>query len=436
MATTMSLAAIFFQTVPGATSLKAPMVANTSHKFEASNAAKQVPPGAIWMCGQSTLRRDYDAAAPFSEGAAGSFESTVNLGTWEFLAASSVNSGTGTPLTFTSSSNGVRTGNTFVRSGQQLDLPAIGLGVDSAVISPSSSEGQIDTVSLGLHPGYHGASEKYLLVRFTPGAGVSVHVDVYIEELGADCGGLEASVSVGGTTSTSAINSGAPWSFQQNWVSDPIEVYIGPGAAYYCDHSQIGISLMGQSCPAPAMPATPSPTSANAVGDPHLQNIHGERFDLMKPGKHVLISIPRGESAEKTLLRVQADARKLGGNCADMYFQELNVTGAWAEAKRAGGYHYSVSQSHAEAPRWVTFGSKLGKVELKVVNGHTDNGLRYLNVYVRNLGRSGFAVGGLLGEDDHEDVVIPSEACLKKMSLLEFAGAGAPSGLSVAVASL
>ena len=51
------------------------------------------------------------------------------------------------------------------------------------------------------------------------------------------------------------------------------------------------------------------PDPASAVGDPHLQNVHGERFDLMKPGKHVLINIPRGMSAENALLRVEADAR-------------------------------------------------------------------------------------------------------------------------------
>jgi len=98
---------------------------------------------------------------------------------------------------------------------------------------------------------------------------------------------------------------------------------------------------------ATALPAAaPSPSTppagaggagASAVGDPHLQNIHGERFDLMKAGKHVLINIPRGMSADNALLRVQADARRLGGHCADMYFQELNVTGSWADAKHLEG---------------------------------------------------------------------------------------------------
>jgi len=178
---------------------------------------------------------------------------------------------------------------------------------------------------------------------------------------------------------------------------------------------------------------------ASAVGDPHLQNVHGERFDLMREGRHVLINIPRGKGAEQALLRVQADARRLGGQCADMYFQELNVTGSWAEAEQAGGYHYSVSQSAVETPEWVA----LGKVELKVVHGRTDHGLRYLNVYVKHLAHAGFAVGGLLGEDDHEDVVTPPESCAKKVALVYSAafseasfevGGKGPSVSSVAVA--
>merc|ERR1719463_677935 len=165
----------------------------------------------------------------------------------------------------------------------------------------------------------------------------------------------------------------------------------------------------------PAAGAASGGAGAAAVGDPHLQNVHGERFDLMKPGKHVLINIPRGASADKALLRVQADARQLGGQCADMYFQELNVTGSWAEANQAGGYHYGASQRDVETPEWVAF----GKVGLKVVHGRTDSGLSYLNVYVKHLGRAGYAVGGLLGEDDHEDVITPLEECAKRLSLVD-----------------
>jgi len=160
-----------------------------------------------------------------------------------------------------------------------------------------------------------------------------------------------------------------------------------------------------------------------------LQNVHGEKFDLMKPGNHVLINIPRGERAEHAMLRVQADARKLGGQCADMYFQEVNITGSWAEAKQHGGYHYSVSQSDANHPEWIAF----GKVQLKVVHGRTDGGLLYLNVYAKHLGRAGFDVGGLLGEDDHTDAMNPTGDCAHTMALYD--GDARPSAGSLAVAS-
>merc|ERR1740138_1209221 len=163
------------------------------------------------------------------------------------------------------------------------------------------------------------------------------------------------------------------------------------------------------------MAATGNTDAATATGDPHLQNIHGERFDLMEPGKHILINIPRGVTADNTLFRVEADARRLGGHCTDLYFQDLNVTGSWAEAKQTGGYHYDVSQSAAQTPQWIAF----GKVELKVVHGRTDSGLRYLNVYAKHLGRAGFVVGGLLGEDDHEDVSTPGAECMSHVSLQE-----------------
>ncbi|CAK0880006.1 unnamed protein product [Prorocentrum cordatum] len=427
VATTISLVASFFQAVPGATSMKASMVASTSQKFKASNAAEQLL--GVVTCGQSSLRDDYDAAAPFSEGAAGSFQSTGQVGTWEFLAASSMNSGTGTPLTFTSSSNNVRTGNTFIRSGQVLDLPTIGLGVNSAVISPSTSEGQIEAGYLGLHPGYEGNSEKYLLVRFTPAAGATVFFDFTIKELGVECGGLEASVRVGGSmlSSTTAIRSGAPWSFQNSVATgDPIEVYIGPGVHYACDHSEIHMHVLGSTCPstptpAPTLAPTPSPTPSpsqatslsSATGDPHLQNMFGQRFDLVRPGTFVLVSVPRGTPVEDALLVVKADAHRLGSHCSDMYFREINATGKWANKARPGGFHFDARDARDETPEWL----KLGPVELKVGSGHTDKGQPYLNVYVKNLQRTGYRVGGLLGEDDHTEAAAPEKGCQKMLSL-------------------
>jgi hypothetical protein len=168
-------------------------------------------------------------------------------------------------------------------------------------------------------------------------------------------------------------------------------------------------------------------TSASATGDPHLQNVHGERFDLMKPGNHVLVSIPRGERAEDTLLRVDAEARRLGGQCNDIYFTELNITGSWAYEKKVGGFHYTSQSSAHEPEKWIT----LGKIELKVVHGQTESDTPYLNFYIKHLGRAGFAVGGLLGEEDHEAVSTPPAACVQRVSLEN----GRPRGSSSPAAS-
>jgi len=179
------------------------------------------------------------------------------------------------------------------------------------------------------------------------------------------------------------------------------ENYLHALVAHAGSGARIGCGVLGG--------ATASPF---ATGDPHLQNVHGERFDLMKPGKHLLIQIPR-ESSENTLLRVDAVAQRMGGQCTDMYFQELNITGAWAEAKQTGGLHYHAEGLHSE-PRWERFEN----VKLKVAQGRTQQGVKYLNLYVKDLKRTGYAVGGLLGDDDHTEAATPEEGCVHRLSLL------------------
>lgn len=153
--------------------------------------------------------------------------------------------------------------------------------------------------------------------------------------------------------------------------------------------------------------------AGSAVGDPHLRNMHGERFDLLKEGKSVLISIPRGKVGKDLLLAVEATARSLGGQCADTYFLALNITGAWASRVKPGGLRFDASSASDEEPKWTKF----GPVDLKVVTGRTASGIRYLNVYVKNLGRAGFDVGGLLGSDDHSEVSTPTQECVKRVAL-------------------
>jgi len=195
----------------------------------------------------------------------------------------------------------------------------------------------------------------------------------------------------------------------------PVYVAMSRTALYASSQRRLRRRLSRR--PPTAPPMAGAGGGAAATGDPHLQNVYGERFDLMRSGKHTLIQIPGGQLAENALLRVQADARQMGGHCADMYFQELNVTGAWVEAKRTGGFHYHAQRARDFKPKWEHF----GKVDLKVVHGITKQGIRYLNFYVKNLARTGYAVGGLLGEDDHTEAAMPSEACGRHLSLLQSA---------------
>jgi len=167
-----------------------------------------------------------------------------------------------------------------------------------------------------------------------------------------------------------------------------------------------------------ATPISAQNQNALAVGDPHLQNMHGERFDLMQPGEHVLIQIPRRESLHNTLLRVQAVAQTMGGLCTDTYFMRINVTGKWPSALRPGGFIFRADDPDSgAAPKWMDLH---GALQVKVVHGRTQKGIRYLNFYVKHLDRAGLPVGGLLGEDDHEEASTPPRACERRMSLLGF----------------
>jgi len=61
----------------------------------------------------------------------------------------------------------------------------------------------------------------------------------------------------------------------------------------------------------------------------------------------------------------------------------------------------------------------------------------YLNFFVRNLAKTSYPVGGLLGEDSHELETTPTESCRQSISLLEVSEVSASSDAysrSVAVA--
>jgi len=150
-----------------------------------------------------------------------------------------------------------------------------------------------------------------------------------------------------------------------------------------------------------------------AVGDPHLVNILGQRFDIYQPGSHTLIQVPKGTAPGGTLLRVDALAAKLGGACGDLYFTALNMTGQWAN--KGLGLRFFAGREPRPSGSWQRF----GQVSMKVKAGRTAGGIDYLNIYTRDLSRVGFPVGGLLGDDDHTAASSTTAGCRAKMSLSE-----------------
>ncbi|CAK0909133.1 unnamed protein product, partial [Prorocentrum cordatum] len=98
------------------------------------------------------------------------------------------------------------------------------------------------------------------------------------------------------------------------------------------------------------------------------------------------------------------------GTVAD--FTEVNISGVWTR-HRASGLAWTVDSIGPGRAKWSTFHS----IHVKVVRGHTLAGTRYLNVFVRGLDKAKFAIGGLLGEDDHTAASTRSTDCKKTVSL-------------------
>merc|ERR1719378_1195198 len=102
--------------------------------------------------------------------------------------------------------------------------------------------------------------------------------------------------------------------------------------------------------------------------------------------------------------------------CQDMYIMKVNVTGAWVEKAGRRHLHFAagVAQPKLDS-KWLHF----GPVDLKVVQGKTRDDNVYLNLLVRNLAKTSYPVGGLLGEDSHEFEATPTKSCKQVLSLLQ-----------------
>jgi len=70
--------------------------------------------------------------------------------------------------------------------------------------------------------------------------------------------------------------------------------------------------------------------SATAIGDPHLSNIQGKKFDV-HDGWHRLVHFPRGASESEALLKIDAHASMMPGqkSCYNVFFTSATLSGKW-----------------------------------------------------------------------------------------------------------
>lgn len=278
-------------------------------------------------------------------------------------------------------------------------------------LSVSISDVNITGVDITDHSSRLPATDRQLSSHVT--VRTSFTVNIVGNSSAASLSAVIAGAASATQTRTNTAMAAADWSGEPVIVTPPTLTHLGMGAAL----STAGATDAPTPVPVIVGASMGVPTVA-ATGDPHLQNVLGQRFDLMQAGRHVLVHIPKGAVSESTLLRVDAEAQRLGRSCGDMYFQELNITGRWAEEKYASGLRFRAADVVTEKPEWVQF----GRVELKVAHGRTSQGMHYLNFYAKYLDRAGFSVGGLMGEDDHSKEVIPPADCRHaRMSLIELA---------------
>jgi len=95
--------------------------------------------------------------------------------------------------------------------------------------------------------------------------------------------------------------------------------------------------------------------SVRAVGDPHMVNVRGEKFDILRPGKYTFLSVPRSVPKRERFLSIQALVRapmkKKGGrhrrkhSCSgELFITALRVEGEWLGPLGSLQFHAKASK--------------------------------------------------------------------------------------------
>jgi len=238
--------------------------------------------------------------------------------------------------------------------------------------------------------------------------------------------------------------------------------------------------------PSPTATPTPLPTAApkkrptgsptGVTGDPHVTNVEGQRFDLVRVGVHELLRLPRRSGSPPGYgIRSEALLEVLGTveserKCEEPFVKQLDLSGLWLQHSgplvlRAG----DLSEDSRDAILLQVNGSHVSKDELirdarlqglltaedpqakhvkrRGAKAHRDklftlkfrfsgatltvdwihrevpgSSLNHLDFHVADLPKleKGMDVGGILGRDDHTSATMSSPGCQPSQNLLNF----------------
>eukprot|EP00406_Dinophysis_acuminata_P079503 CAMPEP_0179255284 /NCGR_PEP_ID=MMETSP0797-20121207/23670_1 /TAXON_ID=47934 /ORGANISM="Dinophysis acuminata, Strain DAEP01" /LENGTH=354 /DNA_ID=CAMNT_0020963179 /DNA_START=77 /DNA_END=1141 /DNA_ORIENTATION=+ len=244
-----------------------------------------------------------------------------------------------------------------------------------------------------------------------------------------------AYVGNGMTTGCEGTSAPAPGS----WVGIPGVATLADGM-YYGGFTRAGnLGFGGASSHYELRAQNFTIQSGSVVGDPHVENMGNERFEIRAAGLHKLVQIPRlyQSNDEPLLLRVDANLTHLiEENCNGTFITNISIWGNWTG--EFGLMHISSGSNAPHTPLLVNtqgprdyferfHSSKVTYADHRVslVLGNTAFNIAkhyegrygkqkgYLNFRVTGL-RKYFDVGGLLGYDSHADAEVPPPECVAK----------------------
>jgi hypothetical protein len=213
---------------------------------------------------------------------------------------------------------------------------------------------------------------------------------------------------------------------------------------------------------------TGTPTAGKITGDPHVTNVEGQRFNLVRVGVHELLRLPRHSqgAGREALLKVSGSIES-ERSCEEPFVKQLDLSGLWLWQSgplvlRAGGLNedsddaimLQVNGSHvgkdeiqgllpremlqvakSNAKHNKRHGAKARRDELFTLkfrfSGATltvdwvhrevpGSSLNHLDLHVADLPRleKGMDVGGILGRDDHASAARVSPGCEPTQNLV------------------